>query len=407
MSAQRRTGHRRGSLATVFGLVVLLAFAGIFWKSIRQRLDEKLILRSETIDDSVFRELFDSSEGKSNFVRKAWNSGKIPHREAVVRLLKENAGLRTPETESILLAGARDGDASVRELSLATLSARNDVSLPALLAEQIRDADPNLRLLAIDYLRGQPTNIALPLLGKTLEDDDLSVAASACVALGKFAGEDFGVRVAQVLGTNLTPGARQEFESKRGDARKWWAAHETIYPSTLQPKLPRLDATFVVADFTLRDLSGKTVRLSNFRGKKVLLNFWTTWCTACQSEFATLNELQRRHTNDLVILGISLDGVADEHGHHTDREETAEKPSSHEQNQKEVARFAAARGLKYLILLDPEDSVGARFNGGELPTNVIIDEQGRFRRRFIGPRTVGVFEAMLDATGMINEKRVQ
>jgi len=107
-----------------------------------------------------------------------------------------------------------------------------------------------------------------------------------------------------------------------------------------------------------------------------------------------------------VILGISLDGVADEHGHIADREETAEKPSSHEQNQKKVARFVVSHELKYSILLDPEDSVGARFNGGELPTNIIIDERGRFRRRFIGPRTLRVFEAMLDGATMTNETRV-
>jgi thiol-disulfide isomerase/thioredoxin len=47
----------------------------------------------------------------------------------------------------------------------------------------------------------------------------------------------------------------------------------------------------------------------------VLLNLWTTWCTACLAEFSVLNELQRKHADDLVILGISLDGVPDEHGH--------------------------------------------------------------------------------------------
>ena len=74
-------------------------------------------------------------------------------------------------------------------------------------------------------------------------------------------------------------------------------------------------------DFALPDLSGKLVRLSDFRGKTVLLNFWTTWCTACLTEIPDLVELQRRNPDRLVILGVSLDGVADEHGHNHDEAE--------------------------------------------------------------------------------------
>jgi hypothetical protein len=49
-------------------------------------------------------------------------------------------------------------------------------------------------------------------------------------------------------------------------------------------------------------------------------------------------------------------------------------------------------------LLDPDYAVGARFNGGELPTTVIIDASGRVRRRFIGERSRQVFEAMIAET---------
>ncbi|HEV2394478.1 MAG TPA: hypothetical protein VG146_19175 [Verrucomicrobiae bacterium] len=47
------------------------------------------------------------------------------------------------------------------------------------------------------------------------------------------------------------------------------------------------------------------------------------------------------------------------------------------------------------MLLDEKDLVGARFNGGELPTTVILDAQGRVRRRFVGSRSLAVFEAMI------------
>lgn len=58
-------------------------------------------------------------------------------------------------------------------------------------------------------------------------------------------------------------------------------------------------------------------------------------------------------------------------------------------------RLAHARGINYPVLLDPEAIVGRRFNGGELPTTIIIDRNGYVRRRFIGERTVTVFRAML------------
>jgi alkyl hydroperoxide reductase subunit AhpC len=60
-----------------------------------------------------------------------------------------------------------------------------------------------------------------------------------------------------------------------------------------------------------------------------------------------------------------------------------------------VARTTAARGINYPVLLDKNNEVGARFNGGELPTTVIIDSEGRVRRRFVGARSLEVFAAML------------
>lgn len=60
-----------------------------------------------------------------------------------------------------------------------------------------------------------------------------------------------------------------------------------------------------------------------------------------------------------------------------------------------VSRMAARLGINYRVLLDERNRVGIRFQGGELPTTVIIDDQGHLRRRFIGVRTLSAFEAML------------
>ena len=60
-----------------------------------------------------------------------------------------------------------------------------------------------------------------------------------------------------------------------------------------------------------------------------------------------------------------------------------------------VIRTVAERGINYPVLLDENNAVGARYNGGELPTTVIVDPQGNVRRRFIGTRSLPVFEAMV------------
>ncbi len=124
-----------------------------------------------------------------------------------------------------------------------------------------------------------------------------------------------------------------------------------------------------------------------------------------------LNQLQKRHPNQLVVLGISLDGVPDEHSHPSAVEPGAESQQlderdgkktpresegpSLEQIRTKVTRVARARSMSYQVLLDPSNAVGSRHNGGELPANVLIDSAGSVRRRFIGSRSLPVWEAML------------
>src|SRR6266404_5443635 len=134
----------------------------------------------------------------------------------------------------------------------------------------------------------------------------------------------------------------------------------------------------------------------------------STWCSACVSEMPELIALQKKHGDNLVIIGVSLDYVPDSHGHiggHAAVEE--QKNGDGEQDDHEatvaalkrvrdkVARTVKARGINYPILLDEKNEVGGRYNGGELPTTVIVDAQGNVRRRFIGARSLPVFEAMI------------
>jgi thiol-disulfide isomerase/thioredoxin len=63
-------------------------------------------------------------------------------------------------------------------------------------------------------------------------------------------------------------------------------------------------------DFTVRDLAGKAVRLRDWRGHPVIVDFWATWCPPCRKEIPELNEIYRRYqTEGLIVLGVSMDEV--------------------------------------------------------------------------------------------------
>jgi thiol-disulfide isomerase/thioredoxin len=116
-------------------------------------------------------------------------------------------------------------------------------------------------------------------------------------------------------------------------------------------------------DFELLDLDGEPFRLSDHRGKVIVLNFWATWCPPCRAEIPAFIRLQDELREEGVLfVGISLDdeGLA------------------------AVAPFAAARGINYPIL-PMGHAVAARFGGVHaLPTTILIDRDGQIRFRHEG-----------------------
>ena len=105
---------------------------------------------------------------------------------------------------------------------------------------------------------------------------------------------------------------------------------------------------------------------------------------------------------------MSLDYVPDRHGHiggHAAVEEQKHREGDHEDHEanaaalkrvrEKVARTAKARNINYPVLLDEHNEIGGRYNGGELPTTVIVDAEGNVRRRFVGTRGMAVFDVMI------------
>lgn len=110
-------------------------------------------------------------------------------------------------------------------------------------------------------------------------------------------------------------------------------------------------------DFTLKDASGQTVKLSDYKGKVVLLNFWATWCGPCTLEIPWFEQFQQEYrSKGFEVLGISMD----------------------EDGWDVIKPYIAEHKINYRVVLG-NDSVGELYGGVDsLPTTFIIDREGRF-----------------------------
>jgi thiol-disulfide isomerase/thioredoxin len=398
------------TLVLVGVLLVVAATWALFHQQIRHALAMRSLLNSNAPQDEAFEALAAQGNDPVDFLNRCWATGKITHRQFVATLLRDAANTNPPwlsRAEPLLLRGVTDADASIREMALATLAAQENPVLFRAAEAQLDDVDPSLRLLGLDYLQRTDAQQGVPVVIRLLDDPDRRLVAVAEVALMRWSGEDYGVRahmgIVGEMPSNSPPVEITDADMiRRGVERRkqWWQRHSKEYAASpaRNGDPPIADFTRLPArDFALKDLRGNLVRLSDFRGKVVLINFWATWCSACLTEIGDLNALQKRLGDRLVILGIALDGVPNIDPHEdTEGGARSGKPApSWESIAAKVNRAVTALEINYTVLLDPSSSVGGQYNGEELPTTVIFDKQGRVRRRFVGERNLIVFEAMV------------
>jgi len=117
-------------------------------------------------------------------------------------------------------------------------------------------------------------------------------------------------------------------------------------------------------EIKLMDLNGRLVSLSDFRGKIVFLNFWTTWCFDCRIEMPHMQKLHQKYKNkDFAMVAVNL-----------------QEPVS------QVEQFFKDYKLTFTALLDSEGEVGAHFRITAIPTTFILDRQGIIIGKVMGPR---------------------
>jgi thiol-disulfide isomerase/thioredoxin len=113
----------------------------------------------------------------------------------------------------------------------------------------------------------------------------------------------------------------------------------------------------------LKDLRGRRHRLSDYKGKVVLLNFWATWCPPCRAEVPDLVRWQREHGKDgLQVIGVTYPPTG----------------------RAAVRGFVRRHGVAYPILLGSKETKALFDRGETLPFTVVIDREGRVRDKIEG-----------------------
>ena len=130
----------------------------------------------------------------------------------------------------------------------------------------------------------------------------------------------------------------------------------------------------------LKDMNGNNISLSDYKGKIVFLNFWTTWCPTCRIEMPSMEKLHQKLKNeDFAMVTINL-----------------------QESASQVKAFFKEFKLTYTALLDSTGEVGASFGIRAIPTTYILDKTGRIIGLVSGPRewdskaAIALFENLID-----------
>jgi peroxiredoxin len=145
-------------------------------------------------------------------------------------------------------------------------------------------------------------------------------------------------------------------------------------------KSKRPDYAIKAPDFTLRTVQGELFKLSENRGKVIMLNFWGTWCGPCRREIPDFNKLHAKYQKDgLEIVGVTLTSGSS----------------------KNILEFMKDWNMEYTVLTDIDNyetqkvtsdygrAIGKPITG--IPTTLIIDQEGYIVKGYIGPRSEEVF----------------
>ena len=138
---------------------------------------------------------------------------------------------------------------------------------------------------------------------------------------------------------------------------------------------PNQQDKYVTApDFALKNLEGDDVRLSDYKGKVVFLNFWATWCPPCRAEIPHFIDLVEKYGNDgFEVVGVDLDP----------------------RDFSKVQAFVNQQGINYTILYDTKNVQGMYGGIPSIPTTFVINRDGKVVEQIVGSRPKNEFESLI------------
>ncbi|KON88616.1 alkyl hydroperoxide reductase [Sporosarcina globispora] len=125
-------------------------------------------------------------------------------------------------------------------------------------------------------------------------------------------------------------------------------------------------------DFELNNLQGETIKLSDFKGKKVMLNFWATWCPPCKAEMPDIQKFYTQKGDEVAILAVNIDPQSD------------------------VAGFAEEMRVNFPILLDVDEKASNAYQILTIPTTYFIDEEGIIRNKYLSAMSMEIMNQYMD-----------
>ena len=128
-------------------------------------------------------------------------------------------------------------------------------------------------------------------------------------------------------------------------------------------------------DFTVMDKDGKTVKLSDFKGKKVYINMWASWCGPCMREIPELEKVYQKlkDKNDIVFLSMTSPNDAE-----------FKNQSPQDKSKDVILKKAKELGATYPVLFDVNDRFIINYAIRSFPTHILINSDGTFETRIAG-----------------------